>query len=147
MSILGRFIRENPDKLTISVFIIGSVTVGDFKNLGTIGNLNFQGTQIAESIDVKIGKLREEDNGIADALRELTVAVAAETVPLSEDQRNELLEQIEMLGEQAAMPMEKRKKGLIKPIVEALASVCTGAGGLAVVWQTWGPAIMRFFGI
>ncbi len=103
--------------------------------------------QIAESIDVKIGKLREADNGIADALKALTVAVAAETVPVSEDQRNELLEQIEMLSEQAAMSGEQRKKGLIKPAIDSLASVCTGAGGLAAVWQTWGPAIMKFFGI
>ncbi len=40
MSILGKLIRENPDKLTINVFIIGSLTMGNFKNLGTIGNLN-----------------------------------------------------------------------------------------------------------
>ena len=42
------------------------------------------------------------------------------------------------------MPSET-EKGIIKPLIDSLAGVCSGAGGLATVWQTWGPAIVRFF--
>ena len=77
----------------------------------------------------------------------LVVEVFAGLPLVVEVQRNDLLEQVELLGDQAAMAKEQRKKGQIKPIIDSLANVCAGAGGLAVVWQTWGPVIIKFFGM
>jgi hypothetical protein len=147
MGMICQLIRDAPDKLTINFFVLRGVTMVDFRNLGTIGNLNFQGIQLAESIDVKIGELRaqEGNDDIANALKELTTAIDKEN--LVEEQRNELLEQIELLGDQASVPKDQRKRGQIKPIIDSLSGVCAGAGGLAAVWQVWGPVVMKFFGV
>jgi hypothetical protein len=142
------FIQENADRIIIiPLFVNGAMTMVEFSNLGTIGNLNFQGVQLAESINVKIDRLKEQDGNddIANALKELTTAIDKATLP--DEQRNDLLEQVELLGDQASLPKEKRKKGLIKPVIDSIAGVCAGAGGLAVAWQLWQPVIMRFFGM
>jgi hypothetical protein len=132
----------------VNNFIITGNTMAAFLNLGQIGNLNYQGIQIAHSIDAHIGKLAEDPDtrNVADALKELTQAIGAEAA-LADEQRRELLEQLELLGEQARAPAEQRKRGIIKPVIDTLAGVCTGAGGLVAVWTTWGPAIKLFFGI
>jgi hypothetical protein len=116
---------------------------------GVIGALNVGGVQAIQSIDVTVGQLLQnaETQDIAQGLKALTEAITDQSQPLSDTQRSDLLEQVEVLGQQATAATEKRKRGIIKSIFDSLANACAGAGGLAVVWQTWGPAISKFFGL
>jgi SAM-dependent methyltransferase len=101
---------------------------------------------LLQSIDQKIGQLLSTDSDdLGRALKALKEGILSSS--FAEQQCSELLEQVEALGQQATLPAEQRKKGIIKPLVDSLAGVCSGAGGLAVVWQTWGPAIGKFFGL
>ncbi len=139
--------REAPEQVLVEVFI----TMVDNRNFtqisgGVIGALNTGGVQIVESIDQTIGQLLNVGaDDLGKALKALTEEISSST--LSEQQRNELLEQVEELGRQAILPAEQRRKGIIKPLVDSLAGVCSGAGGLAAVWQMWGPTIAKFFGL
>ena len=144
---LETFVREIPEHVThISIYLIGDGAVMSiFTNLGNIGNLNYQGMQIADSINGTVGELlkNKETEDVAAALRELTKAIAAEA-SLSHTNREELLQKVDFLGSQAAAPVAQRKKGLIKPIIDSVAGVCAGIGGLAPAWATWGPVLSNF---
>jgi hypothetical protein len=142
--------RSLPQGMRGPLFMVEFVMTGDtttFTNLGPIANLNFQGIQVADSINAHVGELlqNKETENIGNAIRQLTKAIGGES-RLADSERKELLEQIELLGSQAAMPIEQRKRGVIRPIIDSISGVCAGIGGLAAAWATWGIVISKFFG-
>jgi hypothetical protein len=116
---------------------------------GSVGALNLSGVQIVERIDMRIGDLLKDSNSqdFANALKALTEAISSSTERLTETQRNDALGQLELLGQQASLPADKRSRPMLSALVNTLANVCAGAGGLAAAWTTWGPAITAFFGV
>ena len=114
----------------------------------TIGILNTGQMNNIKSIAVNIGKLN--DSGLTDvaaAINALTDAVAGST-ELTNEVKSSTLEQLESLSEQALLPEKERMKpGILRAIGTAVGSTLTAAGGLAEIWSTWGPAIMKFFGV
>lgn len=116
---------------------------------GAIGALNIGGTQTIKSIYMNVGQLmsNSESQNLGEALKVLTEAISSTSDIASDRERGELLEQIEILGQQALLPKEQHKRGVIKAVVDSLAGVCAEAGGLAAVWQTWGSTISSFFSI
>jgi hypothetical protein len=116
---------------------------------GNFGALNVGGMQVVHSIDMKIGQLLKEPDAaeFAKALKELTEAIASKANPLTESQRQMALEQLDVLGQQASSPADKRSKPVLNALVNTLANVCAGAGGLAAAWQLWGPVVTKFFGV
>jgi hypothetical protein len=114
-----------------------------------IGNQNF-GTQWAESITGIKGNVstlmqNKETEDIGKALDALTEAIKGEPT-LNDANRTAVLQQVNFLGKQATLPVDKREGGLIKPIIDTVSGMCAGVGGLAVAWATWGPVIFKFFG-
>ena len=87
-----------------------------------------------------------DDNQIAYALREVTRAVT-ETSHLDNSKRSEVLDQLNGLAQQAALPEVNRSIGISRALVNALSQSLEAAGNLADVWGTWGETIKRFFGI
>jgi hypothetical protein len=116
--------------------------------LGPIGSLNYQGVLAAGSINASVEELlkNKETEDIGNAIRELTKAITLEP-SLNDETRTELLEQVLLLGSQAATPAEQRKLRIIRPIIDAIAGVSAGVGGLAAAWGTWGAVITKFFGL
>jgi len=114
----------------------------------TIGNLAIDSQQTIGSIDQKIGALRSEGaaRSVAAALATLTEAVTASPDLATPADREDLLEGIDALLEQAGQPATARKRGRVKPLIDSIANLCSSAGGLAAVWQEVGPAITGFFG-
>jgi stage III sporulation protein SpoIIIAA len=113
-----------------------------------IGMLNAGQIQDVQNISVNVTSLVESGNsGVAQALKNITEAVAA-SQEVNEEQRSEILDQLDELSSQAALPSDKRAKlGVIKAVLASLATTLGAAGGLAEVWSTWGPAICTFFGV
>jgi hypothetical protein len=116
---------------------------------GNFGALNIGGVQTIQSIDMKIGQLLAQPDArdLAEALRQLTEAVIAEPAGTPGLTQEELLEQIEGLGEQATRPPENRKRGIVKATFESVAAACNAVNGLAGVWRICGPTIRGFFGL
>jgi uncharacterized protein with beta-barrel porin domain len=112
-----------------------------------IGMLNTGQIQGVRSISVNVSVLAQSGHkDMAEALKHLTEAVA-ENQEITDEQRTELLDQLDELSTQAAMPPDKRvKRGVTKAILTAFATGMGAAGGLAEVWSTWGQAIRSFFG-
>lgn len=129
-----------------------TVKEGSVSNTTTtiIGNQNF-GQQIAELIVGIQGNVatllkNTDTEDVGKALEALTAAIKKEP-GLADDKRTAVLQQVNFLGQQAAMPVEKRQGGLLKPIIDTVSGICAGVGGLAAAWVTWGPVITKFFGL
>jgi len=113
----------------------------------TIGILNTGEIENVRSISVNVSTLAESGHAeIAKAIKELTETVAANQ-ELPADERSYILENLEELSRQAALPPEERaKSGVIKSLVSGVGASLSAAGGLAEVWSTWGVPIRAFFG-
>ena len=122
----------------MSIKVVNSA-IGVF-NAGEINSL--------DSISTNIATLEKSDSPkIAEAL-----CVVAESVTnnqeVSPEQREELLDIIEEISEQATLETDKRRKtAVIKSLLGGLAMGMGAVGSLAEVWSTWGPAILKFFGL
>jgi len=109
--------------------VVGAINTGSIKNL-----------------TVKMDRLSQGASAdLARALKEVTSAVLA-APGLAAPQKNEAASQLELLADQAALPVERRSPGLIKPILAALGVTLSTTADLLGVWNTWGAAIRGFFG-
>lgn len=133
-AILEKFMGSK-DKVEIHVY---NSTVGVL-NAGEIANV--------EAMSINISALSKAGHTeVAQGLRTLAEAVIA-SAQLASEQRAEILESLEELSRQAALPPEERMKpGALKALISGVATTIGAAGGAAEVWSTWGEAIRRFFG-
>lgn len=112
-----------------------------------VGQLNVDSIVTADSIDIKIGTLRQTGHqDIADALKGLSEAIIALEKKASEHEKEMLLGQVSYLSEQATLSEDKRNPGVINATLTNLATTAGALGGLASAWQTWGLPISRYFG-
>jgi hypothetical protein len=144
-------VKEAGGVLIIEKFIMQENYMPNIVHIsgGSVGALNLSGVQVVERIDMRIGELLKDPNleTFANALKSLTEAISSNTERLNETQRNDALGQLELLGQQASLPADKRSRPMLSALVNTLANVCAGAGGLAAAWTTWGPPITAFFGV
>jgi hypothetical protein len=146
-------LRSTPPRLQVPQPIHATVNKGPTLNninidRSVIGMLNAGQIQDVQNISINVSALVESGNSdVAQALKTLTESVAA-SEDISDEQRTELLEQLDELSSQAALPPEKRaKSGVIKAILASLGAGLSVAGNLAQIWSTWGATISSFFGV
>jgi hypothetical protein len=60
--------------------------------------------------------------------------------------QQELLENIDVLAEEAAKEPEKRRSGVLRMVLGAVATSLATVADLATVWAAVGPTITHFFG-
>ena len=147
--------KEIPSNITIinvRQITIGQVTQGEKIEMKSkvsnsqVGVLN-TGEMQAKSITGSISTSADpSQHQIAEALTSLMEAVKA-SQNISSQRQTEILEQLELLSEQAKLAPSKRKVGLVKPILSTLATALSAGGGSAEIWSQWGDAIKIFFGI
>lgn len=112
------------------------------------GVINTGSIQEVESLDIRISSIKQAaGEELARAFKELGEAVFNNKEFESEAHKEELLQQINLLAEQAALDVEKRKPGVIRAALSAVAATCASVGGLAAAWSVWGPQIQAFFSI
>lgn len=112
----------------------------------SIANLNL-GTQVGtinaalEVISGQPGPSQE----VAEALKQLTEATVAEQA-LPDLEKQEIVQALSTLAEQAAKKPEERSKGPLRAIVGWLPTAIAAAADLTTLWGKFGPAIKVFFG-
>jgi hypothetical protein len=119
-----------------------------FLNNSQVGLLHSGQIQHVQSITANIRHLQGSgSSNIAEAIEKLTQAVTG-SQKLQDQEKTVVLEQLEELSKQAVLPADQRvKPGALKAVVNGVATTLGAAGGLAEVWSTWGPVVMRFFGL
>lgn len=118
--------------------------VFNFHN-ATIANANF-GTQIG-TITASVTALRNSGAGqdFAEALKVLMEAVV-NSEELDSTKKGEALESLEFIGQEAELPADKRKTGILRAVLDGFHKLVTSASALTTVWHLRGAAITAFFG-
>lgn len=126
----------------------GEITMGNRITIAnsTIGLLNTGTIEKVKAITTNLNSL--DQNGyseVAQALHNLSEAVVS-SAEVTDEQREELVDQLQELSLQAALPDSQRtSRGVIKALLGGLATGLGAAGSLAEVWSTWGPILVGFF--
>ena len=77
------------------------------------------------------------------AIEQLTEAVLQATLPASDKQ--EVVEALSTIAEQAAKEPEERSKGTLKAVVTWLPTAISAANNLTILWDKFGPIIKGYF--
>jgi hypothetical protein len=111
-----------------------------------VANLNM-GSQIGTinaALQV-ISKGDESRKEFARALEEFTQAVVAATLP--DANKQEVVEAVSTIAEQAAKKPEERSKGTLKALVAWIPTAISAANNLVTLWDKIGPCIKGHLGI
>lgn len=108
-------------------------------NTGSIQSVKNIGANLFSVVNSGKSDVAEEFARLAQGVVEATEIEA----PLKE----ELLQQIEALTSQAALPVESRAMGIIRPMLSALVSTICTMGSLAEIWALSGDVICSHFGV
>jgi len=81
---------------------------------------------------------------LANAIKELTQATASSSV-LAQAQKNELIEILGFLAEQAATPPQSRKSGMVASMLEKAPAILALANDVADTYQKYWPIIEAVF--
>ncbi|WP_433355697.1 hypothetical protein ACQP25_17460 [Microtetraspora malaysiensis] len=112
----------------------------------TFSGGNFYGGQFAAQIANIHSSLASvhQDGGAetADALRALGQAVMAQE-SLDDEQRRDLLDNVEYLADAAGKPPEKRNRGIIKSALGALSTAAAAGTELSTAMDAWGGVLHR----
>ena len=112
-----------------------------------IGMLNTGSIQDVQQIDINVKTIAEAGQvDIANAIKALTEAVAS-SKDVSDQQRTEILDQLNLVSSEAAIPAPSRKTGIIKPVLTGLATGISAVGSLAKLWAMFGDTICSYFGV
>jgi len=111
----------------------------------TIGSATFS-SQVG-SINSSVNAVSQQPGGIdfAAALKSLT-DVVLKSNELAETEKREALDALELVGKQAEEPPEKRKSGVLKPVLDSIPKLLSTASTAINVWHSVGPHILEFFG-
>lgn len=129
--------------------IQGGPTLNNIINIdrSVVGMLNTGQIRDVERININLSALNETgETEVVVALKQLTEAVVGEK-EISEEQRTELLDQLNELSNQAGMVPQARKVGIIKPVMTGLVAGLGVVKGLAQVWSVCGDAICKYLGV
>ncbi len=139
MTGLGQSPRMQVPDIPRGPFILNNIKVDN----SVVGSIN---TGNVQSIDVSITYLKESGNEqISAALKSLAEVIAnATAIPAPE--KNQLLDQVAYLSEQAVAAAKDRRPGMIQA---AFAAITQGSGAIAAVataWQAAAPLLKSYFG-
>jgi len=108
-----------------------------------VGAIN---TAEVHTIDVNITYLKQGGNAqLGEVLKRLTEAIA-NTKAIGDEERQNLLDQVAYLSEQAASAAKDRKPGMVKAALSAIASGATAVEGIEAAWNAAEPLLKSLFG-
>jgi hypothetical protein len=107
-----------------------------------IGSIN---TAQVERIEVAMNDIKNNGNNeVSEALKSLTEAVISSNEVQAEI-RDQLVEQLAFIAEQAVLPDLHRQKSVIKVILGAISSTISTAASLTTLWLQIQPILSNFF--
>ncbi len=124
---------------------LGRMKEGVNVHVGGQGNVVNLG-QISDSIISNISKISKSNEGkIGESLKHLTEAVQKSS-DLDAKAKQEHLEQLQVLSEEATKPAEKRlPRSILQPMINFGLGSLKAVADVAKVWDVWGNNISHFF--
>ena len=140
-NLINKYLEEikikNVQKTLSPITNITNSTIGIY-NMGNISNV--------EKIETSINQLKQSGaNNIAESIQKIKDAIL-QSQELDIKIKEEVLDQLTEISEQANLPEEKRsKKSVLKAILIGIGTTLNSIGSLAEIWGTWGANISAFF--
>jgi hypothetical protein len=120
--------------------ILNNIHVSD----SVVGSIN---TGNVQTIDVSISYLNNAgDKKVSAALKTLTEAIANE-VALAKQERDDLLEQVAYLSQQAVESVKERRPGMIKAALNAISQSAATFMAISEAWEHAKPLLKQLFHI
>ena len=118
----------------------------NIENTGTIGLLNTGEIKNVNEIEISINQLKQSGAiDIAESIQKIRDAIL-QSKELNYKIKEEVLEQLAEISEQANLPENKRcKRSVLKAILTGIGTTLNTVGSLAEIWGTWGANILDFF--
>jgi len=128
-----------------SVVIEGGVTLNNINvNGGQIGVLN---TGIISNVDSTITILNQQGNTeLADVIKQLTEAIIING-EMKKETKDETLEAVQTLAQEALAPKEKQKKGVVKALLTHIAGALSGIATMEGIWMKAKLILEKGFGL
>lgn len=122
----------------------GPLTLNDIRvENSTVGSIN---TGTIQRLSVAVGGLGARgDAALAEAITALTEAVVSMSI-LSADQKNDVVEQLGLLAEEAQQPAGQRRRSVLRSSAGVAKDILTTSAAAATVWEKFGPAILAALG-
>lgn len=137
-SILPRY-PERPRVIQTGAVTLNNISIANSQ----VGVLN---TGTIENVDATVSVLnRGGAQTLANALTELVQAIIGNT-ELDPQNKNQSLELLNELAEQAVAPKEKRKPAVTRALLTEAAAVLGGIGAIAELWQKFQSALEAVLG-
>ena len=104
-------------------------------------NIGVINTGEVERIDLAMGSLQKDGaTELVEALGDFTQTILnIDQMPPAD--KNELLEQVAEVSEQIALPSDRRKKGIVRALVDRIKNTATTFADIAAVWSKLQPII------
>jgi hypothetical protein len=107
-----------------------------------VGSINT--AQVAR-IDVAMKNIKNTGNDdVTQAIKELTEAVV-NNEKIETDQKNQIIEQLTFLAEQAALPKAQQQTSVITMVLKAVPLTLSAITSLNTLWTQWGGTIEQYF--
>lgn len=121
----------------------GDITNNQFRiDRSVIGSLN---TAEVAKIEVSMNNIQNNDSSdFTTAIKELTEAFAANTA-LQNSKKEELVEILSYLSNQATLPEHQQQKTLIKRMLGRVPQIIASAADLTALWTAHHQALISFF--
>ncbi|ACL68783.1 hypothetical protein [Halothermothrix orenii] len=98
-----------------------------------------------KKIDVAMEQIKKSGNDeLVAALKDFTEKII-ESNELKQEEKNELLEQVSFIASQTALPKEKQKKSIVKPIMNNIKEIVSTIGTLYNLWEKVKPFLDNIF--
>lgn len=145
--------HPNGRRLVDLILTLESVFPGRGELEGMIVNIsggNFANFNLGEqvgTINATINSITNhgpDASKLADALSKLLNAVSNDP-DLSESQKQEALDLVGTIADQAKLPIEQRKPGTLRAALSYLPTVLSSAASSIKIWEAVGPHLTRFF--
>ncbi len=111
-------------------------------NKSVVGLIN---TAQVGRIDVAMEEITNGGNvEVGQAIKKLTEAVINSSTA-DEKLKNELMEQLGFLAEQATLPKAQRQGSVVAMVLKSMPSSLAFAANITTVWTRWGNTLIEFF--
>lgn len=109
-----------------------------------IGVLN---TGTIDHLSASVGSISASGHGdLASALKEFIETVANDEA-IDDDDKRELLEDVDVIVGEVLVSPERRRLGLVKTAVKRIAELAAGIAVIGTAWDTLEPLVMQVLGL
>lgn len=143
-------VRSTPPRIAIpqqppTLVHRGNITNNQFRiDRSVVGAVN---TAEVAKIEVSMNNIQNQDSSdFTAAIKELTEAFAA-NAELQDNKKEELLEILSYLSNQATLPEQQQQKTLIKRMLSRVPQIIATAADLTTLWVIHHQALSSFFNL